>query len=426
MMVALSLLAFQGCDDSGSLSPKIPSGIVAGAEEFLATQNGMRTTIVTDAKNQPHIAVDEGEAVRGTTLWFYDKVGGAWAQSSYNVAAQYNGGVVWVWAPHMEVDSKDRLWVSALAIGAGGGDCGQVYFARETISTAPAAPSQSFLGMKTVAPKFPWEWDSGLLSLDPAFPDEAIGVSHNSFWKRFAYDASNPNPLARLAATDSTPGQIPGVTGGEKTGFNISKAGSVAHKTSGLHGVWHVAGHGHRTYASRYQNSVRAENRQDPIKFASYIRYTGLGEDYVWPGVCGDNLNPLVAYISSDYRNWAAGGASSGGVCVNIYNPDINPDQMLRNPDVGEDNFTIDVDGTSGCQRFAPSMAAAKYGGIFITWMHGNRVRVRYVGSDGVMGVELDVADGQNPSVAVDGDGNAHLAYRNGGTIRYCKLTVNY
>ena len=53
-------------------------------------------------------------------------------------------------------------------------------------------------------------------------------------------------------------------------------------------------------------------------------------------------------------------------------------------------------------------------------------MRVRYVGSDGVLGVELDVADGQNPSVAVDGDGNVHLAYRNGGTIRYSKLTVNY
>jgi len=420
MVAAVAVLALSGCDDSGSLSPKIPSGIVGGAEEFLATQNGMRTAIVTDSKGQPHIAIDEGEAVRGTTLGFYDKVGGAWAQSSYNVAARYNGGVVWVWAPHMEIDSKDRMWVSALAIGAGGGDCGQAYFICDTVSTAPAL---SFLGMKTVAPKFPWEWDSGLLSLDPALPDEAIGVSHNSFWKRFAYDASNPNPLARLQATDPAPGQIPKVTGGEKTGFYISKAGSVAHATSGLHGVWHVAGHGHRSFASAYQNSVRMEAGKDPIKFAAYYRYAGLGEDYVWPGVCGDNLNPLVAYISSDYRNWAHGGGSSGGVCVNIYNPDINPDEMLF---PSENNLTIDVDGTSGCQRFAPSMAAAKYGGVFITWMHGNRVRVRYVGSDGVLGVELDVADGQNPSVAVDGDGNVHLAYRNGGTIRYSKLTVNY
>jgi len=401
--------------DQGPLGAKTPIAIAAGAPETPAgAADGMRTAIVADALGQPHISMDKGDS--GTVLLFYDKVGGAWSASQFNVAAQYNRSVVWTWAPHMEIDSKDRLWISALSIGSGAPDSGQDIFIREGISVNGLSPLNRHW-QNAIAPDFPWEWDSGLVSLDPAYPDQGIGISHNSYWKRFSYD-QNAGSLGELEA-----GQIPGVTGGEKTGFYISKAGSVEHASSGSHGVWHAAGHGHNGWDSHYQNSIRMELKQEPVRFASYNSFPGMGEDYNWPGVCGDNLNAQVAYIATDYRNWASGGTK--GIRMNIYNPAINPNEMLFS---AEQNLVIDGSGDNKARRFSPSMAAAKYGGVFITWMRADgMVMVKYVGSDGnMLGPEAAVSGGQCPSIAAGPDGNLHLAYRNGGKIQYRLLTVSY
>lgn len=400
--------------DQGPLGAKTPIAIAAGAPEVpTGAVDGVRTAIVADALGQPHISVDKGDA--GIVLSFYDKVGGAWSASQFNMA-QYNGSVVWTWAPHMEIDSKDRLWVSALSIGSGAPDSGQDIFIREGISVNGLSPLNRHW-QNAIAPDFPWEWDSGLVSLDPAHPDQGIGISHNSFWKRFSYNQADGS-LDEVEA-----GQIPGVTGGEKTGFYISKAGSVQHERSGSHGVWHMAGHGHNGWDSHYQNSIRMELGQEPVRFASYNNFPGMGEDYNWPGVCGDNLKPQVAYISTDYKNWA--GAGTRGIRVNIYNPEIKPDDMLFS---AEDNLVIDASGAVGARRYAPSMAAAKYGGVFITWTRADgMVMVKYVGSDGnLLGPEAVVSGGHCPSIAAGPDGNLHLAYISGGKIQYRLLTVTY
>lgn len=409
--VALSL-SVSGCGGSGSdLSPKTPVGITAGAEETMGTLSGLRSSIAVDASGQPHVVSDSG-LVSGPNLYFFDKVAGTWHEMAFDVQTK-NPVTDWIFAPHIEIDSLGRAWATATMVRPGDGGepgCGAAVMIRENVATD--ANASIHFSQNTVW-ETPWTWGQALSSLDPSLPDEAIVVSVNAFWSRFTYNASS---VSRV--TQGNVHAVPAIQGGEKMGFNISKAGSVAHATSGSHAVWHVAGHGFSKWDSGYQNTVRLEKGLEPVKFAAVSTYTALGDDYIWPGVCGDNLDPEIAYISSDYTDWRNGG--SMGVQLNIYDPET--DAMLF-PKAA--NLMIDADGTSGTQRFPPSMAAARNGGVFVAWTAANKIYVQYVGWDGKLGPKAAVADGTCPAICVDQEGNIHLAYQNGGMF-YRLLTVQY
>lgn len=408
-----STLTLGGCggDGGGKPSAATPTGITAGAEEVMGVQSGLRSSITVDAAGQPHAVSDSG-LVSGPEVFFFDKVGGVWSEQTFNVQSRLNPATDWLFGPHIEIDSAGRAWTTATMVTPGDGGepaCGAAILVRENVATDAGAAIHA--SQNTVW-ESPWTWGQALSSLDPALPEECIVMSVNAFWSRFTYNASASSRVRQGGVN-----AVPAIQGGEKMGFAISKAGSVVH-TDGSHAVWHVAGHGFSKWDSGYQNTLRIDKGLEPIKFAAVSRYPVLGDDYTWPGVCGDNLNPEIAYISSDYTDWRNGGTL--GVQLNVYDPE--KDAMIFPASA---NLLLDANGTSGTQRYPPAMAAARNGGVFIAWTSANRINIQFVGSDGEVGVKADVAAGTCPAICVDQSGNIHLAYQN-GNMRYRLLTVQY
>ncbi len=377
---------------------QVPELLDIGNEEFLG--GGRLPSIAVDRLDQPHVVADGGSMV-----YLHDRIGGQWRSLVKNVQTLVNSAQFY--NPHIEIDSKDRAWISGVTWPPAGG-VGVIL--RENVSSNPTDFGR--FPLSTPGARYP----VGLLSIDPAFPDEAIVTGTAGGWQRAVYDASRQD---RVRLTDT--GRLPVGAGGEKTAFWISKAGSVQHPGGRTQAVWHGAMGGYYGDYSAYNNSLRQARGQGRVTWANYPTYPSMKDDGAYVRVVSDNLDPEIAYITCDFSvNGKFGGTV--GVAMNIY----NGTSMTFAPD---NIFVIDRNGSAGFRRFAPQTAPAKNGGVFVTWTRGGRVKMRYIPPDARSladcGPELDIASGGPAAIAVDSNGDVHLTYQRANSMYYRKLTMS-
>lgn len=348
-----------------------------GREESLGAHE-FRGSIATDSANLPHVVTTDG-----TSAHFYDKIGGAWRAEYMNSAlfnsSQYGN-------PHMEI-AADQAWVSGVLWGGSFG-FGIIY--RQNMTNDPTPISTA---LKITVRPSPGKWDAGNLSVDPAIPNRAIASSMAGYYLPITFTGSGLSVGSR--------GQMYAGEGGEKNSFWISKAGNVPH-ADGNRAVWHGAIGGYYGYWSAYRNSLMSR----PVTWASEPAYPAQNNDGAYVNVVSDNVEPRVAYITAAYA----------GIVMNIWdgNRMLFPINAL---------LTIDPAGGVTARRYAPRLAPAKNGGVFVMWVRGGRLMIRFVAADGSMGDEVDVGPGAPGDICTDNEGNLHIFYVNNGA-KYRKLEV--
>ncbi len=369
-----------------------------GPEELLGT--GRLPAIAVDALAQPHVVSDGG-----SMIYLYDRVGGIWrslvkdAKIIVNAPQYYN--------PHIEIDRLDRAWISGTTWSPAGG---VGVFVRSNVSSNPS--DFNSIALSRAGAKLP----VGLLSTDPAFPDECVVMGTAGGWQRGIFD---PTQAGSVRLADE--GRLPVGAGGEKTAFWISKAGSVRHPGGRNQAVWHTAMGGYYGDYSAYINSLMQARGQGRVIWANYPSYPSMKDDGAYVRVVSDNEAQEVAYITCDF---SVNGKFSGtvGVAMNIFDGQgmvFSPNNIL----------VLDRSGRSGLRRFAPQSAPAKDGGVFVSWTRGGQVIMRHVPattkSVADVGSEIVIGAGGPAAIAVDQNGNVHAAYNRGGQIFYRFLEFN-
>jgi hypothetical protein len=380
-------------------------GLVATAEEprilGIGTEETLPLTgrlpcVAVDTQDQPHIVADGG-----ASAYFFHKIGAAapWVGSEVNVAAL---GFRQYFNPHLEIDEANRAWCSGVLVSGIG------IFIRENVNSNPTGPFFSNQRIQGA-------WDIGNLSIDPARPGEMVAMSSNGRWRSFTYNAGSPTRISSLSSGGMSAGGD-----GEKKSFWISKGEAIAHPGQGTYGIWHLAIGGYPpSQPSAYQNSYRQAQGLSPVAWASAGTYSTMGDDGTYVDCVSDNMDSRIAYMICDF---SCGGRYSGtvGVAMNIWNGQAG--QMLR----GISNLlVIDGQGTSGLRRYAPQLAPARDGGCWACWTSGGRIKVRYIGQDGVLGnTIIDVGAGTWGDICTDSEGDIHVAWHRDGQIRYLKIDV--
>ena len=282
---------------------------------------------------------------------------------------------------------NDRAWIDGILIGPFG------IMVRDNMSTAPTPLAQS---KKAWVRPSPAAWESGNLSTDPSRPNEAIVSGMGNYWQRLVYGST-------LNVTAG--GQLYGGQGGEKNSFWVSKAYPVSH-SDGMHAVWHVAIGGWDAWSSSYRNSLMSF----PVTWANFAQYPRMADDGTYVGLTSDNVEPTVAYMTSDF----GGGI---GVCMNIW----DGSQMRFSP---ANLLVIDRGGYATARRYSPQVAPAKKGGVWVLWASGGNTMLRYVSSTGSMGTPIVVGAGAPGAICTDSKGNVHVTY-SGSTQMYAKVLVS-
>ena len=251
----------------------------------------------------------------------------------------------------------------------------------------------------------PPAWATGNLSTDPADNSETIWVNGGN-WEKCWY-ANGIFPAAGGVSL------FPQNLGERPTGsFRISKAGSVAHASSGTHGVFHAAFNGHPGLPglenSGYQNSVRYERGEGFVPWVNAAIYTGNEEDnYV--GLGTDNSNPEAAYLALD--------SHSMGIIVNVWN---GTNMMYSLNDPLKLAGTINIAG----HRWSPQWSPAIEKGAWLCYINGGMVTVCYISPDGAHGSPTAICAGNDASIATDKSGFLHIVYMNGGQTCYRRVTT--
>lgn len=349
-------------------------------EAYLGPRREFRCTIATDGNNQPHIVSTEG-----TSVHFYDKVGGAWRAEAANSGALF--GSVQYGNPRMEIVPGNRAWIGGVLFG---GRFGIGVIVRHNMATAPTPVGSSPRAAVRVSPGV---WDAGNISCDPAFPNLCVVSSMAGYYRTIGYNIG-------WSVVES--GQMYAGEGGEKNSFHISKAGKVPHP-SGNRAVWHGAIGGYYGYWSAYRNSLMS----GPVTWASEPAYRAQNDDGAYVMVAGDSKNGRIGYIVAGYA----------GVVMNIW----NGSQMLFPIN---NLLVVDPAGGASARRYAPQLAPAKDGGVWVLYQRGDLCMLRYVGPDGSMGQPFAAAAGTVGSVTVDNRGDVHIAYATAGGMRYRKIDV--
>ena len=348
-----------------------------GPEEAAGSFTGSRPTIAVDSSNQPHIVIDKDWS---DVLYIYHKLDGTWSEGKF---AQGNWGSDRNYLPHLEIDGKDRGWLSSwYATKNVVDECGQGVWLLDSMSTAPA---------ELFHEKVYITWSNGNMSLDPAFPDECVVMGTEGQWKK-----------VNSAGVVSGSGQMSPGQSGEKIRFLISPG-------AGGPGVWHAIQSGWPPSPSSYQNSVRHGAGQPVVVWADYEAYPAQGEDTRHPGLGIDTENPQAAYIGIRY---------GPGLVINVW----DGEKMVFTP-----NSLPVVDAAAhpngnGPDRFGPQWTPAAGGGAYLCWTGGDGwVKLTKVEQDGVIGATVNVSQGASCAMATDSDGDIHMGYVNGG-MRYRKI----
>lgn len=334
--------------------------------------DGRLSTIALDWDGYPHIAADGG-----SKCYFYDRVPEGWLSATWDAATI---GSHQYYNPRMAIDRRGVMYVSGILMGNTVG--------LGALVRTNWAGGLSQIGV-TVVNIRQNSWDAGNLAIDLDKSGEVIFSSAEGQWKSYAYDESVAGKLRYTGV-----GQFWAGHGGEKNVFAISLGGSV----------WHGAVGGWDEWSSSYRNS----NMKEPVTWAAFSAYPSQASDMTYASVSPDSARTDAAYVASDL----------GGIYVNIWDGTkvVFPVTQL---------LCIDPKGTSGLRRFAPQMTAVPGGGVWIAWQRDGRVKLKYIRLDGSTGPENDVCPGGLASLVCDSAGDVHLAYNEGGQIKYLFLPAS-
>ena len=190
---------------------------------------------------------------------------------------------------------------------------------------------------------------------------------------------------------------------GEKIIFRIAPQ-------KNLPGIWQAAMGGASKEDSSYINSTMSNN----VVWANYNTYPRQGDDMSYVDLGIDWNNPKTAYIVGSYK----------GVVINIWDGTkmVFPNNSL---------YTVDSDPASygnGAARWSPKWAPAMGGGAFLCWTGGDdQVKLKYISPLGVasFGPTTNISPGNQCNIATDYQGNIHLTYMNGGSVKYRKIMTS-
>lgn len=350
--------------------------ILGVVEQALLGPSGeFRCTIATDSQSNPHIVSTEGAGIH-----FYDKVGGVWRAETATSGGLFGSGQYG--NPYMEIVPGDIAWVGGVLFG---GRFGIGVINRRNMASSPTPVATS---ARTGIRVSPGAWDAGNISTDPAKPNNVVVSSMAGYYDEVGY-----TPAAGWYAVGS--GQLYAGEGGEKNTFRVSKAGSPA--------VWHGGMTGYYGYWSAYRNSLMG----GPVTWASASAYPAQNDDGAYCFVVGDNKDRARGYIVAAYA----------GIVMNIW----DGSKMLF---PANNLLVVDPYGGMTARRYAPQLAPAKDGGVWVFYQRGASCMLRYVGPDGKMGDPYVAASGAVGAVCVDKKGDVHIAYAAADGMRYRKIDV--
>ena len=362
-----------------------------GAEETCGSFSGVRPSIDTDSKGQPHIIIDRGHVALGNTLYYYGKIGGTWAGTTFATRNSEYAHTSAISQPWIEIDSKDRAWIYAHYFKAGDfGNSGQGLWLYKNMAVNPTKEwfSLRHYGVQN-------GWGPGNVQIDPKYPDQCMIMAFYGYWGII-------NDLGTGNFDNGgrpTSGRMGPDRSGEKFRFRIATA-------AGQNTVWHGIMNGYSAYASKYHNSIGKKD----IVWAKYSRYSNQGDDHNHPAVCNDNANTAMAYMAAVFEH-------QGGLCMNIW----DGSKMIFSTSALK---SIDSDAKF-VHRYAPSMTPARGTGCWIAWPdEHDKINIAYIAPDGTVGPKKQICNGDFCAINTDKDGNIHLAYVDHGT-KYRKIMVS-
>jgi hypothetical protein len=352
--------------------------VVVGSPKSPGSTGGTRgVTIAIDSINQPHII---GER-QGSGLDSYHRIGGSWTvhEPLTNPAGALG-------SPHLEIDQKDRGWLSFTTFVSGDTNA-----TGEWVSLIGDMVDQpSSLWSERVVP---YTGFSGYLALDPHYPDNC--------WRM----GGQPHPTYKFDDQGSfVEGKTlsPGASS-ETIGFRIH-----SREGGGKPGVWHAA-HSviYQSHRCSYVNSAMAE----PVVWDSAWREGD--SDYTRAYIGLDYWDREIAYLST-YHD---------GVVLNIWTGTdlMYPADQIHVVAPASEVATLG----NGATRFGAQWTEAARGGAFLCWTSADhRVKLKHIQLvDGsvVFGDTVDIGPGQQCAMATDHRGNLHLAYVE-GSMKYRKI----
>jgi len=356
-----------------------------GSEETAGPVNGVRPSIDTDSKNQPHIVIDTGDpAGLGGEIYIFHKIGGKWSgklfanRTSESVGATPSS----ITQPWIEIDSKDRAWIFAwyfLSDVMPG--CGQGLWLYDNIDTNP---TKRWFRKK----QYGIGWTPGNVQIDPHFPDQSVVMTRDG-----AYGVVDTS--GETIAT----GEMGPDYSGEKFRFRITPR-------EGQSGVWHGIMNGFSRKDSGYHNSLINKD----VTWASYYPYRSQGHDHNHAGVCGDLENPEIGYMAAVF--------DEAGLCINIW----NGSKMIFSPS----RLKVLDSNARFRHRVPPAMTSAFGGGFWIAWGdHNGYIEIAHITPDGSVQSQRTVTSGRFPAINTDRNGNVHMAYVEDGLTKYRKIEVS-
>jgi hypothetical protein len=375
----------------GSARADVPQVGPAGAEEFVSGLPFYHPSIAADSKGQPHFVCDAGG---NTQFMKFHRAGGQWRGKVFAVGSnggKYNASRLYI--GQIEIDGRDRAWISCKFGAKEYGEPGQgLWLFRDVATTAD--PAEQFF--KFVSP----HKGNGSISTDAKYPDQGVDLATEG---NFVKLDDHGNVLDT--------GTINGGPSGEKIRFRIASYAPRFPANSNMaypDGIWHTAMNGYSVFASAYQNSARYKAGLGPVNWAALGPYPQQSSDYSHPGVGIDLSDPRLCYM---------GCVFGGKLAVNIWDGKkmLFPSSALKILDYAA---AYDMRHTI---QFAP--APATFGGTFVIWSSGGRLKLCYLSKTGVAGAVKDLGAGSSPAACADRYGNLHLVYANNG-IRYRKVPV--
>jgi hypothetical protein len=352
-----------------------------GSEETVSDTFMERPSVATDSKCQPHFVCDAGG---NTRFMKFHRINGKWSGGVFATGSkggQYDASRLYV--GQIEIDANDRAWISCkFGVKEFGAMYGQGLWLYKKIANNPKRAWFRFVCVYK---------GMGLVSLDPSYPDE--GVILGTYGNFNVLDAKGA--LIRK-------GSINGGPGGEKVRFRIS-----------FNGTWHTVMNGWSKMSSAYQNDVRWEETQGaaPLIWADYKLWPQQGKDFCHPGIGVDLVNPNVCYMA---------GIFGSKLVYNVY----DGKKMLY----GSRGAVLDTGAVSET-RHGPAFAPIRTGGSLMFWGHqgglvysalGSVQANPYVATE----AQLVAENGRSPAACTDREGNIHLVYKVGGSIKYRKILV--
>lgn len=337
-----------------------------GGEEIVSAGAYARPAIAAGHSGAIFVAA-EGAKMQSAHL-FVRSAAGTWAGTL--LAQSAKGGpcdASRVYVPDAVVDSAGWCWVS---MRCGPKEWGSMHGPAIYVRSPAGAGTWKFLGLTTGAAR---------LALDDSSPGAAILLTKNGAW----------GAVDRQGNVTRT-GNYPAGSTGEKFAFAI--AGSM----------WVSAHNGYSEQSSACTIGTAAGGPRQT--WAAYLAYPAQGNDLNYPSLCIVTGAAPRVYVLSVY---------SGALRVQVFQngkPRYPADAL---PSLGE---------ATQEERCPPRLVATAAGAVAVYVKSGSIYQVNVERRLAGQAVPARIGAGTNPAVCTDAAGALHMAYIQGGALRYRRL----